>query len=56
MYVYTCNERLPIEHGHRAILRDESTYPDPGVFRLERFLGETPQPDPHSVCFGFGRR
>ncbi|KAI9571605.1 cytochrome P450 [Boletus coccyginus] len=39
-----------------AILHDESVYPDPGTFRPERFLGETPQPDPQNVCFGFGRR
>ena len=42
--------------AHRAILHDESTYPDPFVFRPERFLGETSQPDPQDVCFGFGRR
>ncbi|KAF8554746.1 cytochrome P450 [Imleria badia] len=39
-----------------AVLHDESTYPDPDMFRPERFLGETPQPDPQNVCFGFGRR
>ncbi|KAF8124761.1 cytochrome P450 [Boletus edulis] len=39
-----------------AVLHDESTYPDPRVFRPERFLGESPQPPPQKVCFGFGRR
>ncbi|KAF8442121.1 cytochrome P450 [Boletus edulis BED1] len=39
-----------------AVLHDESIYPDPSVFRPERFLGETPQPQPQKVCFGFGRR
>ncbi|KAG9316893.1 cytochrome P450 [Chiua virens] len=38
------------------VLRDESVYPYPDVFRPERFLGDTPQPDPHQACFGFGRR
>ena len=49
-------ERHPIGCLHRAVLHDEATYPDPFVFRPERFLGETPQPDPQNVCFGFGRR
>jgi cytochrome P450 len=39
-----------------AVLRDESMYPDPVVFCPERFLGDTPQPDPRNICFGFGRR
>ncbi|KAF9237437.1 cytochrome P450 [Melanogaster broomeanus] len=39
-----------------SILHDETTYPNPEVFQPERFLGESPQPDPHNVCFGFGRR
>ena len=41
---------------YRAILKDDVSYPDPGVLRPERFLGDTPQPDPQIVCFGFGRR
>ncbi|KIJ18479.1 hypothetical protein PAXINDRAFT_70725 [Paxillus involutus ATCC 200175] len=39
-----------------SILHDETTYPDPEVFQPERFLGKSPQPDPQTVCFGFGRR
>ncbi|KAN0091491.1 Cytochrome P450, partial [Tylopilus felleus] len=38
-----------------AVLHDESTYPDPDMFWPEQFLGDTPQPDPQNVCFGFGR-
>ncbi|KIK81761.1 hypothetical protein PAXRUDRAFT_744781 [Paxillus rubicundulus Ve08.2h10] len=38
-----------------SILHDETTYPDPEVFKPERFLGEKPQPDPQNICFGFGR-
>ena len=50
------NKRLPAERTRRAILRDESIYPDPDVFRPERFLDEAPQPDPHNLTFGYGRR
>ncbi|KAF9227074.1 cytochrome P450 [Gyrodon lividus] len=39
-----------------SILHDGTTYPNPEVFQPERFLGESPQPDPQNVCFGFGRR
>ncbi|KIK93558.1 hypothetical protein PAXRUDRAFT_144832 [Paxillus rubicundulus Ve08.2h10] len=39
-----------------SILHDETTYPNPDVFQPERFLGENPQPNPQSICFGFGRR
>ena len=37
-------------------LHDPETYKDPHAFRPERFLGDHPEPDPHSVVFGFGRR
>jgi cytochrome P450 len=39
-----------------AITRDEEMYPDPLEFRPERFLGPSPQVDPHKFVFGFGRR
>jgi cytochrome P450 len=38
------------------IARDEDIYPDPVEFRPERFLGPSPQVDPHKFVFGFGRR
>jgi hypothetical protein len=43
----------------RAITHDPKVYHDPSVFRPERFLGSLehePEPDPHNVSFGFGRR
>ncbi|KAF8840877.1 cytochrome P450 [Paxillus ammoniavirescens] len=39
-----------------SILHNETTYPDPDVFQPERFLGDSPQPDPQNACFGYGRR
>ncbi|KAI9574120.1 cytochrome P450 [Boletus coccyginus] len=39
-----------------AMLRDERTYTDPLEFKPERFLGNDLEPDPTTVCFGFGRR
>lgn len=35
---------------------DPDVYPDPMIFRPERFLGESPAPDPRALVFGFGRR
>jgi cytochrome P450 len=39
-----------------SIARDGDIYPDPLEFRPERFLGPSPQVDPHKFVFGFGRR
>ncbi|KAJ7741977.1 cytochrome P450, partial [Mycena maculata] len=39
-----------------AIVFDSSLYPEPELFRPERFLGPNPQLDPRKTVFGFGRR
>ncbi|OJA14795.1 hypothetical protein AZE42_09716, partial [Rhizopogon vesiculosus] len=39
-----------------SIARDEEMYPEPLEFKPERFLGSSPQVDPHKFVFGFGRR
>ena len=43
------------------MLQDETKYPEPAVFKPERFLDNEGKPDlsirqPESVAFGFGRR
>ncbi|KAE8155236.1 cytochrome P450 [Aspergillus avenaceus] len=35
---------------------DPNVYHEPDTFKPERFLGDTPEPDPHTLSFGFGRR
>lgn len=43
----------------RYFTHDPETYPDPTIFRPERFIksdGHEPEPDPHRLAFGFGRR
>ncbi|PFH48216.1 hypothetical protein AMATHDRAFT_76851 [Amanita thiersii Skay4041] len=35
---------------------DPNVYSDPFTFNPDRFLGQQPEPDPRSYCFGFGRR
>ncbi|THU84110.1 cytochrome P450 [Dendrothele bispora CBS 962.96] len=35
---------------------DPAVYPDPMVFKPERYLGQVPQMNPSDMSFGFGRR
>ena len=37
-------------------MHDESVYKDPFTFKPERFLGPSPEHDPTTAAFGFGRR
>ncbi|BCS17694.1 cytochrome P450 [Aspergillus puulaauensis] len=39
-----------------AFCHDPKDYKDPMSFNPERFLGDSPERDPHSLAFGFGRR
>jgi len=41
---------------YRKMSHDPDVYADPFTFKPERFLGNTPEPDPRDICFGFGRR
>lgn len=38
------------------MMHDPETFKDPFTFNPARFLGEEPETDPHTLCFGFGRR
>ncbi|KAL4953791.1 cytochrome P450 [Aspergillus filifer] len=39
-----------------AFTHDENTYQTPSEFNPSRFLGDSPEKDPHTLVFGFGRR
>ncbi|KAG2152859.1 cytochrome P450 [Suillus clintonianus] len=42
-----------------SMLNDPETYANPSEFNPERFLannGKKPEPEPRTICFGFGRR
>ncbi|KAL4798677.1 cytochrome P450 [Aspergillus venezuelensis] len=39
-----------------AFTHDENTYKSPSEFNPSRFLGDSPEKDPHTLVFGFGRR
>ena len=45
---------------HRAMLNDERDYPEPHIFKPERFLKngkiDSSVRDPFDIGFGFGRR
>ncbi|PIG80191.1 D-alanine--D-alanine ligase [Aspergillus arachidicola] len=56
---YLIPKGAPIVPNIWAIAHDPDVYSDPMSFRPERFLasdGHTPERDPHTLVFGFGRR
>lgn len=42
--------------AYRNIANNPDTYSHPAVFEPKRFLGPSPELDPHSFAFGFGKR
>jgi cytochrome P450 len=58
----TCLSNCPIrdiltwKSMNRLFTHDPQTYHDPMSFKPERFLGPTPERDPATLSFGFGRR
>ncbi|KAG2040709.1 cytochrome P450 [Suillus americanus] len=47
------------QNERRFMLNDPRTYANPSQFNPERFLdnnGKDPEPEPRTICFGFGRR
>lgn len=39
-----------------GFMHDPKTFKNPGAFNPDRYLGPHPETDPHTLCFGFGRR
>ena len=60
MHTYTMNADIAIDLViHRQMCHDPSTYADPFTVKPERFLaegGDSPELDPRTLTFGFGRR
>ncbi|KAG9089817.1 hypothetical protein FRC06_001375, partial [Ceratobasidium sp. 370] len=53
---YTIKRGTVIEANIWALMREPATYPNPNTFDPDRFLKQTPDPDPRRIIFGFGRR
>lgn len=53
---YNADEQRKPDNGDRGISHDPAVYKDPSFVKPERFLGDTPDIDPYSMAFGFGRR
>ncbi|QRW13270.1 cytochrome P450 family protein [Ceratobasidium sp. AG-Ba] len=53
---YTIKKGTTIEANIWALMHEPSTYPEPHTFNPDRFLKQTPDPDPRRFVFGFGRR
>ncbi|QRW10511.1 cytochrome P450 family protein [Ceratobasidium sp. AG-Ba] len=53
---YLIPKSCSIEANMWGIAHDPDIYPDPHVFRPERYLQEKPNLDPRKYIFGFGRR
>lgn len=56
-YVLCCYGRARADSSdRRKITHDPDHYKDPMSFNPDRFMGDTPEPDPRDFMFGFGRR
>ncbi|QRV84656.1 cytochrome P450 family protein [Ceratobasidium sp. AG-Ba] len=53
---YKIRKGTAVEANIWALMHEPSTYPDPYTFNPDRFLKQTPDPDPRHFFFGFGRR